>query len=363
MLVSPLHAPEQQQPETADLSRAHSVQMPLSSVSLTPNRVLSQDELPRQKQFLKHDIVPSAVDTAIPQPGTECGVCLQELPVPDRPFGPETTTMVVFLKPCTHFFHKGCIVEWHTSARPERNTCPICRRILFVADPLNPAQIQQLNRDMALTLPRRPLGPHRRPGWNEELLDWEGYTIWMYAQCAVRKEIDRVLICGGKHRWVQVCKEVRDKMLAAGGTLRPEFEPYRDSFLLLVHATPVLLAIATYDHAIRCRAFAKFNDWIMRPSDTLGNGGVELSVVMRWDGLFVSDTLRVVTVHRVYRQAFEASFFRLCEIRAEMKRRRTRRSMGGLLQRFAGFVLPGRLVQMLCEGGLQDGRLLHAVRS
>ncbi|KAF1842290.1 uncharacterized protein K460DRAFT_398309 [Cucurbitaria berberidis CBS 394.84] len=333
---------------------AHRVEMPLSSASpVVASRAVAHNELPRQKQFLKHDLVLSTADTTLPQPGTGCGVCLEELVVPERPFGPGTTTTIVFLKPCTHFFHKGCIVEWHTSARPERDTCPICRRTLFVADPLSPAQIQRLYDAAGLTFTRRPLGPHRHPRSNEEVLSWEACTIHIYANRAVQQEIDRVLISGGRHRWGKVCKEARDEFLAAGGTLRPVFEPYRDSFLLLIVAMSVQISIACYDHAIRCRAFVKLHERMKEMSATIGSErDFDLSMEMHRNGLFVSETLRVVTVPRAFRQSLRTASLRVCGLKAEMEKRRERRSMGGLLRRLAKNVLSRRLFLMLHEGGV-----------
>jgi hypothetical protein len=85
------------------------------------------DTLPCQEDFLKRHIIPCHRRTGQPTSETDCGICLEKLMAgQDQP----RTERVVFLKPCKHFFHKSCIMMWHTSIRPERDTCPICRRVL-----------------------------------------------------------------------------------------------------------------------------------------------------------------------------------------------------------------------------------------
>lgn len=54
------------------------------------------------------------LDQVLHMSGTEnCTICLERLPI----------GMLVTRMPCTHFFHKNCIVQWLDTS----NSCPICR--------------------------------------------------------------------------------------------------------------------------------------------------------------------------------------------------------------------------------------------
>ncbi|KAF1938329.1 hypothetical protein EJ02DRAFT_457956 [Clathrospora elynae] len=347
----------------ADVGSTGEVDMSLSSAALPDDatqvpasedqHTAPRDSLPHQKHFLSHDLVLSADDTELPRPGIECGVCLEELVAhtqsDENNHSPSTlesgsTSTVVFLKPCTHFFHDKCIRQWHNSTRPERNTCPICRLVLFVADPLTAAQIRQLHGDS------RPLGPYRRLGPNDVLINWEAYIMDVVASQHVRRELDRVLVSGGKHHWVEICKDVRNSCLEVGGTLRHIFEPYRDTFMLVLLAIPMMHAIIRNDNAVRNRGLAEFSDWCDEARELLGTERMlNLSMEMRRNGLFESDVHRVVTLPTIYIQARRESIFRVEEIRAELALQRARRSMRGRLARIAGAVLPQCFVKMLAH--------------
>jgi hypothetical protein len=113
-------------------------------------------DLPGQQYFLGHGIVTSAEDTVGPQTGTRCAVCLGALDEREEALESDPAPAVFFLRPCKHFFHDKCTRDWHNNSRPERSTCPVCRRDLFVADPLTAAQIHQLRGGT------RPIGVHRQ---------------------------------------------------------------------------------------------------------------------------------------------------------------------------------------------------------
>lgn len=97
----------------------------LQNLSLGANLAnnVTKDILPCQEDFLRYHITPCHRLSS----DIDCGICLERLVVgPDVP----RSDQAIFIKPCKHFFHAECILTWHTSIRPERDTCPICRRVL-----------------------------------------------------------------------------------------------------------------------------------------------------------------------------------------------------------------------------------------
>jgi hypothetical protein len=62
-----------------------------------------------------------------------CGICLEPAPVGDRPL--EVTDCPVTI-PCGHIFHTGCLYTWLNGedvreGLQSRNTCPLCRALLY----------------------------------------------------------------------------------------------------------------------------------------------------------------------------------------------------------------------------------------
>ena len=109
-------------------------------------------DLPCQACYLHKQIIPAHYQAALPTEGTQCAICLDDLTVDAAGSDPETmlpNERIAFVKPFPHFSHKGCILTWHKGNRPEHDTCPVCRRRLFVADPLIPEQIRQFQENEA----------------------------------------------------------------------------------------------------------------------------------------------------------------------------------------------------------------------
>jgi hypothetical protein len=255
--------------------------------------------------------------------------CLEALVEQATPREPDPGSKVIFLGPCTHFFHDKCIRDWHNSTRPERSTCPICRRKLFVANPLTAAQIRQLQGDTRL------VGPHRAPGPDEVLIDREIFMMDLIAAMEVRREIERVRKSGGNHRWAEVAKAARDINMAVSGMLRPIFEPYRDTFVLVLHIMAVYVALMDMDDAefAQNRGFAKFNWWAHEVRNTLPQETVlELGMDMFRNGIFVSDTYEVVTVPTTHLLPRQRARGRIEQLRADLMLQWSR-SMRGRMQR------------------------------
>ncbi|PSN66236.1 hypothetical protein BS50DRAFT_621948 [Corynespora cassiicola Philippines] len=58
----------------------------------------------------------------------ECSICFDDEP-------PQKTK--VMIRPCSHKFHRDCIMEWFRTPANKRNTCPLCRCQLYIAEPIN----------------------------------------------------------------------------------------------------------------------------------------------------------------------------------------------------------------------------------
>jgi hypothetical protein len=108
----------------------------------SPNRLLrghvgtmaSRQSLVKRWEY--HDVDKVTADTALHACVTqqhECAICLGSL----LPEGPADATqadsadLVVIRVPCSHWFHRNCLMNWIVSAQASssssRNTCPICR--------------------------------------------------------------------------------------------------------------------------------------------------------------------------------------------------------------------------------------------
>lgn len=232
--------------------------MDMSQAETDANHAHTHD-LPKQADFIAHGIVRSSGKTANPPPGESCGICLDEFETRI-----EATNMtadddtVVYLKPCTHFYHRRCIVTWLTSIRPESASCPMCRKILFVADPLTAAQIASLDTENHLLgLERLPDGPHREPRTGEEVVDWTSYTL--HRACVRLLAYEATF----EHReisLIDVCQFVMGSLLVeAGRPLRAVFAQTQDTFIPLYCASHLIFWLsAYYPETLRTRACKKW---------------------------------------------------------------------------------------------------------
>jgi hypothetical protein len=83
-------------------------------------------------------------------PDEQCGVCLERLadsPPNTEGAGSSTDSNIVQFKVCgnKHAFHKVCILAWLMSAKPNLNTCPCDRNVVYGTEPVrqsvwNPSQ-------------------------------------------------------------------------------------------------------------------------------------------------------------------------------------------------------------------------------
>lgn len=224
--------------------------------------------------------------------------------------------------PCKHFFHWRCIMLWHTSPRPERSTCPLCRRRLFIADPLTEEQVQQLG--IRTRPPRREeVFSHLRQ--NEVLLSWDVETIHDFAQRGVDKVIDYMRTSRRQRRlygysWIELCQRICDAILPRGGRVRLIFRPHQPTFFCAVVAAVVLHHITRHPSATRAPAFRMLVDWVDMLINTLGESQFHaLYREFRRNGLFMSDSYAVAPVTDSYVRFHIGAAARVRSVSAEMK--------------------------------------------
>ncbi|KAF2702759.1 hypothetical protein K504DRAFT_464889 [Pleomassaria siparia CBS 279.74] len=127
---------------SSDSETNHDNIMALSSDSETNHdniMALSSDSetnhLPTLSLFLRHCLIPCSAES--PYPGNaQCTICIESYN------GPQDKVSKIVI--CGHLFHNECIQTWFTSISRMRGTCPNCRTLLFIPDPLTAAQVQQL---------------------------------------------------------------------------------------------------------------------------------------------------------------------------------------------------------------------------
>ncbi|KAF2621337.1 hypothetical protein BU25DRAFT_483159, partial [Macroventuria anomochaeta] len=279
---------------------------------------------PSQQQYLK-DLIPlNSEPVAPPAPGTACGICLESFAdvASNCCMHPRCRgKAIVSLQPCRHFFHYCCIARWHHSARPERNTCPNCRRELFIADSLKAEQIRQLTGD-AQFQSREEAVAQLQP--NEVLVPWEAVAMRAYAEEGVDRVIEWVRKSRRRrlwgHPWIRLCTAIRDTVLARGGSLRSIFEPHKDTFILLYHAFVVLFQIARHPIAMRKPAFRRFLRWVEDLLEALGRGQFDmLCDEVHHNGLFETDGYIMAVVNNTYLQRQDELGGRIDTIVAEME--------------------------------------------
>lgn len=99
-------------------------------VDLEPTPELPK--LPSQTDFLETGVVVYA--TPLKGSSEQCSICLERCIT-------HPATPIVQVTACEHIFHEDCILRWFTGTNQKRNTCPNCRKELFIANPLTRQQI------------------------------------------------------------------------------------------------------------------------------------------------------------------------------------------------------------------------------
>jgi hypothetical protein len=273
-------------------------------------------ELPCQEYFLERHLIPAHPVTVLPSEGTECGVCLEGISLP--PSASERQHLafskeVVFLLPCLHFFHQSCILTWHSSIRPERDTCPICRRKLFIADPLTPVQLDLLHEeeleDQRPDIEEQETRQDNEPGTDPDdqrpmwvFMSGEFMSMDIIAGLVIKRECDN-FDAAGHFSWYDVCTSVHTAILTVNGPLRPNFREHRDTFVLCVHAAATLVAIENSDIVM---AEADRDDFLVWFRCLLGDMSapvaVQLCQEMGQNGLFVTPLQPIAVVPGNYRE-------------------------------------------------------------
>ncbi len=296
-----------------------------------------------QKEYLIDLCSRKCQPLVLQESDSSCGICLDtvtELISEHEGQAKIRTKVIVALRPCQHIFHYSCIVRWHTSIRPERNTCPICRCELFVADPLTDAQIDLLTN--GVRLPRREETIARlRP--DEVLVPWDMFIMLANAQQSVDGVIEHVRASRiyrrlWGHPWIALCKRLRDEMLLICGQLRPVFQPHGDTFILAIVAAVLLVQITRHPSATRRPDFQRLVDL----TDELVNGFREeefrtLYNQFLYGGLFEIDSYYTIRATREHIRAQIAITARIRLISAEMRDRQQESKHKGFFRRVAHF--------------------------
>lgn len=293
-------------------------------------------ELPSQRQYLAQINYPDPDDVLNPAPGEACGICLVDFPKPVRTRFTATPSkhnskVVVHSKPCRHLFHYECIQDWYTSIRPERNTCPNCRRELFIADPLTPEQIRQMQiSDLRDRIRAR----------GEVCVAWEHVAMDATARELVdqMEKRDRVSLrrrFSGRP-FLELCKMLRDAITIAVGPFRPAFEPHKETFVLLVLAVPVLLHITRHKSAYRTADCQFFLDRLNELLNYLGQvRHQELYAEMLQTGLFDDGGYRMGIISRDYVREYEEAATRVLRASSYMQ---NRSGNNGVLSKLGGYL-------------------------
>ncbi|KAH3911114.1 hypothetical protein HBH56_140760 [Parastagonospora nodorum] len=273
-------------------------------------------ELPCQEYFLERHLIPAHPVTVLPSEGTGCGICLENISLPPSASECQHLALskeVVFLLPCRHFFHQSCILIWHSGIRPERDTCPICRRTLFIADPLTPAQLdllheEELENQHTDTVEQETEQENeldtdpddQRPTW--VFMNGEFMSMDIVAGLVIKRESDN-LDAVGHFNWYDVCTSIHTALLTVNGPLRPIFREHRDTFVLCVHAAAALVAIENSDIIMAEADRDDFLVWFRcLISDMSAELAEKLCQEMSKDGLFVTPLQPIVVAPWTYRE-------------------------------------------------------------
>lgn len=308
-------------------------------------------DLPCQEYFLERHLIPAHPVTALPCAGTECGICLEGISLP--PSASECQHLafskeVVFLLPCLHFFHQSCILTWHSSIRPERDTCPICRRTLFIAEPLTPAQLDLLHEELEdqhtnaveQETEQETDPDDQRPVW--VFMNGEFMSMDIVAGLVIKRESDN-LEAVGYFNWYDVCTSIHTALLAVNGPLRPIFREHRDTFVLCVHAAAALVAIENSDIAMSEADKDDFLVWFRcLLGDMSAQVAVELCQEMSQNGLFVTPLQPVVVAPGTYQERPHMNAHTFRYILGNVMRSREGRGLRARLRRVARKVWPSR---------------------
>lgn len=301
-------------------------------------------DLPGQRGFIACHIIPAHIRTELPSDGTVCGICLERLvSVPTVTETPQNKR-VIFLDPCQHFFHKECILSWFTSIRPERDTCPICRRALFKADPLTPEQLELLQAD-DLEDPHSHSNAEN-PHW--VMMNGEYMAMDIVAGLVVRREFDSLDAFGGHFHWYDVCRRIHTAMLAVNGPLRPLFEPHQDTFVLLVHSAAALVAIGNNNLQIQEVDRREFLNWFINLLEQMGEPLVnELCGALHEDGLYITPLQPIIEAPWGYQDQPHMSANTIQDIVEVVMELRYATGLRATLRRVARRIWPRRLVHRL----------------
>ncbi|KAJ4983388.1 hypothetical protein SVAN01_11123 [Stagonosporopsis vannaccii] len=334
--------------------------------------------LPSQKDYLKalSPLRPDWKPVALGDPSVNCGICLESF----AEFASKCVAhascrgrVVVALTKCQHLFHYRCIALWHACSRPERNTCPNCRRELYVADPLTQEQIQQQAGRGTLSR-REDILPNLQT--NEMLVPGDVAALTCYARqcvheviCNVQKSRYQRRVRG--HYWIAVCQQMRDLFLPQGGAVRPIFQVHGHDFVDVVIAAAVLCQITRYPSATRTLAFRRLVGLVDLLIDRIGDGGFQsLYSDFRRNGLFQTDSYCVVPVNDTYIRFYLRTVARIRLVSAEMKARVQGPRWKEALRCVKPFAILGlepahshRTNKTLAEvlGRIPDGGLLHCL--
>ncbi|KAF2000657.1 hypothetical protein P154DRAFT_575713 [Amniculicola lignicola CBS 123094] len=270
-------------------------------------------DLPSQASFVSKDMILSTPTSQIPPPDTNCGICLEECVVITDA---EETHEVVYLKPCSHFFHKDCITSWFNSTRAARERCPNCRHRLFVANRLTAEQVNLIVNENSLEglwvslHDNRPLGPRPPLAANQTLVHWEHHTLDVLIRDAIDREYERVLSTGADYDWLAVCGQIWAAYLEQGqAPVREVFVPYQDVLAPLLVA-PFLhtWSFNTRSNGQRAQGIESLLEICFQITDTVGVDVVgNLSLQFLRHGLFDVDFIRVASVPTIEVMELESS--------------------------------------------------------
>lgn len=277
--------------------------------------------LPSQQQYLK-TLGSSRLQSEPPRNQDKaCAICLD--PVTD----PHSTCdmllqckggAIIETKPCGHLFHHCCIVQWHCTARPERNTCPECRCELFIAENLTYEQIRQLTDD---ALPIMRIDALDQLAATDMMIPDDLSALRRLARHRLSMYLRRGQPMG--YFWPLECEVLRDKLLETLGPVRSVFTQHTDTFVIVLIAATLLFEIARWPHLTRRPDFQRFVDWVDYKMDTMAAEGVyeELYTEFRTRGLFMADGWRITQITLVHVQYQLELVSRIRLVSAEMEAR------------------------------------------
>ncbi|KAH7119928.1 hypothetical protein B0J11DRAFT_582423 [Dendryphion nanum] len=227
--------------------------------------------LPSQTEYITHHISPAPTKDL-------CGICFDE-------YEPELRKLVS-LNPCKHIFCRKCILSWFGGVRPERGTCPGCRKTLFKADPLTAKQIEEREIDESRDA-------HLQ-------VNWEIYMVKSFAREEVELENYRVSLPGQHEQdWIHVCKKATRRFLqleSSTNVVRQSLRPHLHKIVLLLCGVRIGHIVKSFSTTVNSKPFAVYWRWLWKMYHGLGD---EVIADLFRDGLehrvFESDRTQVVS--------------------------------------------------------------------